>query len=194
MGLIEELKKKRDQAVAHARKVPASPVSAAIGVARKALPNTSFNNPGSVVMGVAKRVQPSKVWDQINPYDNGKTYNNPTPTGNRSVVSQWKDSQVSGIKGAPGFVRAVADPFVKLGKVGVEYNRAALAKGSGNTNAYNASRTRLDENLNGAFVLGGANRLVRNAVGSISGSRQDVLDQKLAESIAQNQITASNAM
>lgn len=194
MGLIEELKKKRDQAVALARKVPASPVSTAIGVARKALPNTSFNNPGSVVMGVAKRVQPSKVWDQINPYDNGKTYNNPTPTGNRSVVSQWKDSQVSGIKGAPGFVRAVADPFVKLGKVGVEYNRAALAKGSGNTNAYNASRTRLDENLNGAFVLGGANRLVRNAVGSISGSRQDVLDQKLAESIAQNQITASNAM
>jgi len=194
MGLIEELKKKRDQAVALARKVPASPVSTAIGVARKALPNTSFNNPGSVAMGVAKRVQPSKVWDQINPYDNGKTYNNPTPTGNRSVVSQWKDSQVSGIKGAPGFVRAVADPFVKLGKVGVEYNRAALAKGSGNTNAYNASRTRLDENLNGAFVLGGANRLVRNAVGSISGSRQDVLDQKLAESIAQNQITASNAM
>ena len=63
MGLIEELKKKRDQAVALARKVPASPVSTAIGVARKALPNTSFNNPGSVVMGVAKRYAPTAVRD-----------------------------------------------------------------------------------------------------------------------------------
>lgn len=63
MGLIEELKKKRDQAVALARKVPASPVSAVASVARKTLPNTSFNNPGSVAYGVANKVTPMAVRD-----------------------------------------------------------------------------------------------------------------------------------
>jgi len=48
-------------------------------------------------MGLSLRKLGSKIFDQVNPFDNGRTYQQRTPTNNRSVVQQAVNSGASNV-------------------------------------------------------------------------------------------------
>lgn len=51
-------------------------------------------------MGLNLRPLGKKIWDQINPLDNGRTFKNQTPTNNRSVAQQLTHNGVTNVVGS----------------------------------------------------------------------------------------------
>lgn len=113
-----------------------------------------------------------KVFNQINPLDNGRTFQQTTPTNNRSVVGQATHNAVTNTIGK--FYSPVTDTVSGLI---VEPLRSATAQIKGNTAAMNAAEQRKYEDIGQSapgFVANNAVNFSKAAYNLPTGIKADV--------------------
>lgn len=93
-------------------------------------------------MGLSLKKLGSKIFDQVNPLDSGRTYQNSAPTNNRSIVGQATHNAVTNTVG-----NLVGKPIANTAQIVSEAPRATVAAITGNAPALAASQHREWQNL-----------------------------------------------
>lgn len=89
----------------------------------------------------------SQVYDQVNMFDNGRTYQQRTPTNNRSVLGQATHNGATNTVGN----MLVKPLIINPGQMAVETGRMIAAGQSNNQSAIDASLARQKQNLNASI-------------------------------------------
>lgn len=94
-------------------------------------------------MGLSLKNIGKKIFDQVNPFDNGRTFQNQTPTNNRSVVGQLTHNAVTNNIGNLGVKPITSLPSAFF----IEPARSTLASITSNQSAMQAAEQRKNASL-----------------------------------------------